>query len=179
MMAYHFQEYQKIFRQLQFLANLAPEQAKNLQIMGSYHYQQYTMIHELMKIQTEMSMLHRQQQSMQSMPSMQAMQSQPSASKAQPVNAMNRQMQYLKLERYFTMDKQQKQMLSNGFKQIKDSFGKYAEIMLVDEFKEFGINDCFRLIIPSDIPLPKRKMYWQNVLKISRGNIGMCQEHLM
>merc|ERR1719216_147767 len=81
-------------------------------------------------------------------------------------------MQYLKLQRVFIMTQQQQNVLTNAMSlsQIQQLFGQYAHITVVSQ------NNCFQISIPSNIPLPRRKDHWNQILQIIRSQIGMSQE---
>merc|ERR1712228_327110 len=154
MMNYHYQAYQGIFVQLSnnaSSATLSIEQVQQLQVMANYHFQQYSMSNQLIKLQNQMNNL-------QTVP--------------------KQQMIYVKLERYFILSQQQKNYLNANFGAIQAELSQYASIDIVDA-ELFGMDNCFRLIIPPNIPLPKRKNYWQNVIRICMQNIGMCLEHVL
>merc|ERR1712176_471448 len=136
--------------------------------MANYHFQQYSMSHQLIKLQTQMNVL---QPSLQQQPQKQQKHSRHS-------KKASVQMIYVKLERYFLMKPQQKALLVTNFVKIENALSSFASIDIVD-VELFGIDNCFRLVIPSDIPLPKRKNYWQSVITICKQHIGMCLEHVL
>merc|ERR1712154_415115 len=83
------------------------------------------------------------------------------------------QMIYIKLERYFLYDDQQKHALSVNLYGVQQALQNQAKIEMVPQI------GCYKLTIPASTPLPQRKGYWQNTLKTIRNNIGMSMEHIV
>eukprot|EP01083_Nonionella_stella_P188865 697172_1 len=82
-------------------------------------------------------------------------------------------MHHIKLERYFIMTDAQKTNITTNINWVQTMLGKYATIELKQEI------GCYKLTIPSHVPMPNRKAFWKNVLKTMRNNCGMSQERLM
>merc|ERR1712228_338594 len=155
---------------------LNAQQLQQVQSMASYHYEQYAMIN-----QQQHALRQRQQQQQQIQ--FQKMQKQSAVPKVK-FNKRKKekllkkrkagvQMQYIKLQRYFQMNDDQKAILSQNLYEVQQQLQQYAQIQVVPEL------DCYELLIPSNTPLPQRKTYWQNVLKMTRNSIGMSMEHIM
>merc|ERR1712113_1293261 len=139
-MNYHYNGYQSVFQQLQNASALSMEQVQQLQVMANYHFQQYSMSHQLIKLQTQMNVLQPslQQQQAQKQP-------QPQQKHSRHSKKASVQMIYVKLERYFLMKPQQKALLIANFANIENALSSFASIDIVD-VELFGMDNCFRLV---------------------------------
>merc|ERR1712228_121360 len=187
MMNYHQREFQKYFQMQQFPQQhniLNAQQLQQVQSMASYHYEQYAMgnqqQHALRQRQQQQYHLQQQQQQQIQFQKMQKQSAVPKVkfNKKKKEKLLKKrkagvQMQYIKLQRYFQMNDDQKAILSQNLYEVQQQLQQYAQIQVVPEL------DCYELLIPSNTPLPQRKTYWQNVLKMTRNSIGMSMEHIM
>merc|ERR1712176_1710268 len=158
---------------------MTSSQLKELHKTLTFHYNQYTQLQQLPPDQqqekheemtyhyTQYSVMYRQYQEQQALKK---------KNKKQKVikkpKVVDQSMQYLKLQRVFLMNEQQQNVLTNAMSlsQIQQLFGQYAHITVVAQ------NNCYQISIPSNIPLPRRKDHWNQILQIIQSQIGQSQE---
>eukprot|EP00483_Globobulimina_turgida_P013276 UN13300 len=142
----------------------------------TYHYNQYTSLQLLPPVKQQekhQQMTYHYHQYSEKYKKYQQQQRRPKVVKQRKSKLISgAQMQHLKLQRIFSMSLQQQSILSNAnnFNTIQQLFGQYARITVVPQ------NKCYQIAIPNNIPLPRRKDHWQQILQIIRSQIGISKE---